>query len=317
MIQRVLIAGGAGFLGSHLVHGFAQQGWQVTVIDGLLPSTGGQAGHVADVPGVEFIAQPIAEVSDLSARLDQADLVIDAMAWTAHLLALENPRYDLQLNADSHLVLLQALRQSKLRRVIYLASRGQYGNTAVNPLREDSPMEPNDIQGIHKLAAESYFRVMSGRAKLDVLSLRVPNCFGERQPTKGSDLGLIGGFIHDALQGKTIEVFGTNRGRSILYAGDLKEIVLRAAQPGTWKGFTALNVPGHYVTINELARMIVRLVGQGLVVTKDLPPEIKSIDAGSARMDPTKLEQILGAVSYSSLETTLDRTISWVRQKSL
>ncbi|MBS0630722.1 MAG: NAD-dependent epimerase/dehydratase family protein [Verrucomicrobia bacterium] len=316
MPPHVLILGGAGFLGSHLAQGFAQQGWRVTVIDGLLPNTGGQAGHVAGLAGVELIDRPIAEVADLSSRLDQAQLVIDAMAWTAHLLALENPRYDLQLNADSHLVLLQALRASSLRRVIYLASRGQYGSTAIDPLREDSPMEPNDIQGIHKLAAESYFRVMAGRAKLDVLSLRIPNCFGERQPTKGSDLGLIGSFIHDALQGKTIEVFGNSRGRSVLYAGDLTDIVLRAARLDSWKGFTPLNVPGHYVTIADLARIIVRLAGRGQAVTKEMPAEIKSIDAGSARMDPTKLEQFLGTVSYAPLETTLERTISWVRQHS-
>jgi UDP-glucose 4-epimerase len=311
--QRVLILGGAGFLGSHLVHHFAEAGWKVAVIDGLMAGTGGKAEHLAAVPEVEFLARPIGEVADLPARLDRADLVIDAMAWTAHLLALDNPRYDLQLNADSHLVLLQALRASGARRVIYLASRGQYGNTAENPLRETSPMEPNDIQGIHKVAAEAYFRLAASRGWVDVFSLRLPNCFGERQPVTGTDLGLIGGFIRDALQDKTIEVFGRSRGRSVLDARDLAKIVLRLAGLPSHSGFTPLNVSGHYVTIADLAALIVQLAGRGRFALKDLPAEIKAIDAGSARMDSSKLDELLGNVSYSPLETGLDRTIRWVQ----
>jgi UDP-glucose 4-epimerase len=311
--QRVLILGGAGFIGSHIVHRFARDGWKVTVIDGLMPGTGGKASHVTGIPDVEFISQPVADVTDLPARLDRADLVVDSMAWTAHLLALENPRYDLQLNADSHLVLLQALRPSTLRRVIYLASRGQYGNTAVDPLQEESPMVPNDIQGIHKVAAESYFRIAATRSKLNVLSLRIPNSLGERQPTTGGDLGLIGGFIRDALNNKTIEVYGEQRGRSVLYAGDLAEIVFRTAQLESWSGFVPLNVSGHYVTIADLARSIVRLAGRGRFVLKDIPAEIRAIDAGSARMASNKLDELLGKVSYTPLDIALDRTIRWVQ----
>ena len=279
-----------------------------------MPHTGGDPGNLAQVPGLEFIAQPLAQVSNLPARLDQASIVIDAMAWTAHMMALQDPRYDLQLNTESHLLLLEALRTSSLRRVIYLGSRGQYGNTAIDPLVETSPMEPNDIQGIHKLAAESYFRVLAPLCNLDVLSLRLPNCFGERQPTAGEDLGLIGGFIHEALQDKTIEVFGRNRSRSILYAGDFADIVFQLAQLRSWSGFVPVNVAGQYLSIAELAETIVRLAARGrFAVKENLPEKIKAIDAGSARLDTNRLDELLGKTSYTPLETALARTIRWVQ----
>lgn len=318
MPQRVLILGGAGFLGSHLVHRFAEAGWSVAVIDGLLARTGGDASNLAQLPGIEFVAQPLAQVEDLPARLDRADIAIDAMAWTAHLMALRDPRYDLQLNVESHLTLIEALRTSTLRRVIYLGSRGQYGNTAIDPLVETSPMEPNDIQGIHKLAAESYFRVLAPLCKLDVLSLRLPNCFGERQPTTGEDLGLIGGFIRDALQDKTIEVYGRSRGRSILYAKDFAEIVFRLAELRSWSGFVPVNIAGQYLSIAELAESIVRLAARGrLAVKENLPQEIKAIDAGSARLDTSKLNELLGKIFHTPLETALARTIRWVQANPL
>lgn len=312
MTKRVLILGGAGFIGSHLVHRFAANNWSVTVIDGLLSRTGACRENLNPNPAnAEFLFRPIEAVHDLTTRLAAADLVIDAMAWTAHLEAMRDPTYDLKLNAESHLVLLNSLTASSRKpRVIYLGSRGQYGAPTEEPVTESAPMEPKDIQGIHKLAAESYFRVLAPLHKFDAVSLRVPNCFGECQPVQGLDIGLIGGFIRNALQGQTIEVFGRERSRCILYVGDLAEIVYQLAlRPTT--GFLPLNVGGHHLSISELAETIVRLVGKGRCVIKEIPAEIKAIDAGSVRFSSTRLEALLGPTSYTPLEQGLSRTIQW------
>ncbi len=311
MARSVLILGGAGFIGSHLVRRFVEAGWQVAVIDGLLSRTGGRAENLRPyLPAISWMPQSIELVSDLPQQLDRADIVIDAMAWTAHLSALRDPRYDLQLNVDSHLILLQAIKASTCRRIIYLGSRGQYGNPADDPVTEATPMEPRDIQGIHKVAAESHFRVFSALCKLDVLSLRLPNCFGERQPTKGDDIGLIGGFVRDALQARSIEVFGRGRSRCILYAGDLAEVVFQLAS-APFSGFAPLNVGGHHVSIADLAGKIVHLVGTGSCTIKDIPDEIRSIDSGSAHFSSARLEGILGGLPSTPLEVALSRTIRW------
>lgn len=313
MSNRILILGGAGFIGSHIAERFAQSGWQTTVVDGLLPGTGGSLANLAHLgTAVTRIFLPVEAVTDLVPRLDAADLVVDAMAWTSHLLAMRDPLRDLQLNAQSHLTALIALPRTRCRRVIYLGSRGQYGNPSVDPVLESTPMEPVDIQGVHKLAAESYYRILGAKHGIDVISLRLPNCFGERQPFQGEDPGLIGGFLRDALANKVIEIYGSDRRRCVLYAGDAADIVFKLAHT-TLSGFTPFNSGGHEVPIAHLAHTIARLVGRGRCEVMPLPPQVKAIDAGSARFDASRLAAAIGPVPLTALENSLARTLHWIQ----
>ena len=112
------------------------------------------------------------------------------MGWTSHNAALQDPAYDLSLNIGAHLSLLKALKATP-RSAIYLGSRAQYGRPNVVEITEETPMIPEDVQGLHKVAAEGHFRIAS-KFGLPAVSLRFPNCFGERMPSQGDDIGLIG-----------------------------------------------------------------------------------------------------------------------------
>lgn len=313
----MLIFGGAGFIGSHLVRRFAAGGWCVTVVDGLLPSTGGNRAHLEDLAeSIVLLPQPIESLADLTERLSTADVVIDAMAWTSHLQALQDPEYDLQLNLASHLILLKSLRASSKPRVIYLGSTGQYGSPNVDPIVESTPMEPRDIQGVHKLAAESYFRVFSAVYGIHSVSLRLPNCFGEHQPTQGSDIGLIGSFIRDALAGKEIEIFGRSRCRSVLYVGDAAEIIFRlAGHP--FSGFVPLNSRAQHISIAELGETIVRLAGRGACLVRPVSREIAAMDAASLPFSSARLDSMIGPFTATPLVEGLARTVNWFQQNSL
>jgi len=194
MTCNVTIFGGAGFIGSNIAKKLVEIGYNTTVVDGLLRNTGGDLKNIRDIlEKIKFYPLRIEEVPNLVKLVEDSDFIIDSMAWTQHGSAITNPQYDLELNCASHLCLIQAL--TKKNKVIYLGSRGQYGNPTVSRITEQTTMVPLDIQGIHKLAAENYYRIYSKIKSFDVVSLRIANCFGANQPIKKNEPGLIASFI--------------------------------------------------------------------------------------------------------------------------
>jgi UDP-glucose 4-epimerase len=309
----VVVFGGAGFIGSHCVDRFVARGQTVSVIDGLMAGTGGSRANLAAVlDRIEFTPAPIAEVTDLERVLAGADVVVDAMAWTSHIAALDNPARDLELNLLSHLTLIQALPAARPPRVIYIGSRSQLGRVS-GVVDEATPMDPIDVQGIHKTAAEQHFKLAAKRRSLNVVSVRLPNCFGERQPVAGGDIGLVGGFIRTALRGETIEVFGDQRQRCLLFAPDAAAIVERLAGAPI-EGFCAVNAGGAHVAIRDLADRIVAAAGRGRVKSGPMPDDVRAIDAGDARVDETRLAALIGAPPRHDLDAALRATVGYFRE---
>jgi len=310
----VLVLGGAGFVGSNIACLMARHGHRVAVLDGLLPNTGGRSENLESVrKQITFLSTTIEETERLAEIVAEYDCVVDAMAWTSHQDAMRNPVYDLTLNARSHLALFACVPALAGKKLIFLGSRGQYGDPKTAAILDDTAMLPEDIQGIHKVAAESYFRVFSKCHGLDAVALRFPNCFGRCQRTTGSDIGLVGSFIRDALAGHAIEVYGASRTRCVVYAQDVANVVSRLCTiPST--GFQGFNMSGQQITIKELAATIVRLVGRGTVVERRMPQEISAIEMGDAVMNQQKLMSGIGRIPKTSLDESLTDTIAYFNE---
>ena len=312
--MKCLIAGGAGFIGSHIAAGFVQAGHEVTVVDGLLPRTGGRRENLAGLlPGIQFFDMPVERVSNLAGLVAENDLLVDCMGWTCHHLALQDTFYDMELNIGSHLALINAIAQGSGKRVISLGSRGQYGNPKVERITEATPSNPQDIQASHKQAAESDWHVFSRIKGFAVISLRFGNCFGPRQPVRGKDIGLVGGFIRDLLQGRQIELFGTGRRRPVIYAGDVTEAVYRCAQ-ASFHGFQMFNLAGADVILEDLLELLIREIGQGAYKFREFPLEARVIDVGNAAFSGRRLETFLHGVPLTSLEAGIKRTVEYFRR---
>jgi len=311
--MKCLIAGGAGFIGSHITERFVRAGDEVTVLDGLLPRTGGRRENLAGLlSDIRFLDMPVEQAPDLAGRVGESDLLVDCMGWTCHRLALQDPLYDMQLNIGSHLALINAIARGSGKKVITLGSRGQYGNPRVERITEETPSNPQDIQGSHKQAEESNWQVFSRVKGFAGISLRFGNCFGPRQPVEGEDIGLIGTFIRDLLQGREIELFGTGRLRPVIYAGDVAEAVHLCAQ-SSFQGFQMFNLAGVDVVLEELLELLIREIGQGAYKLREFPPEIKSIDVGNAAFSGDRLETFLGRVPLTPLEAGIKETIGYFR----
>lgn len=314
MSKKVLILGGAGFIGSNLAEKFYSNDAKVTVIDGLLGETGGSIKNIRNLDGkIKIIYQRIEEINNLEEITSDVDLIIDCMAWTSHKSALVNPFYDLELNCQSHLFLIDSLKKKTGKTIIFLSSRGVYGNVDVDSINEKTALLPNDIQGLHKLTAENYFKIYSQIYHFNVIALRIPNCYGKHQPITGDDIGLIGSFIIDSLMGKTIEVFGNNRKRNFLYIDNLVNIIWRISQQN-WGGYLPFNVSGQSIPIIDLARMIINITGEGEQIVKDIPYSIKQIDIGDANIEEKELVSFIGEISYSDFYSTLIETINYFKE---
>jgi len=311
--MKCLIAGGAGFIGSHITARFARAGHAVTVIDGLLPRTAGRRENLTGAAGIRFFGAPVEQVKNLAELVAENDLLVDCMGWTCHRLALQDPLYDMQLNIGSHLVLINALAHGSGKKVISLGSRVQYGNPKVETITEETPSVPQDVQGTHKQAAESNWQVYSRIKGFDVISLRFGNCFGPRQPTAGEDIGLIGLFIRDLLQGREIELFGAGRRRPVIYVADVAEAVYLCAQ-ASFHGFHMFNLAGADVVLEDLLELLIREIGQGAYKLREFPPEVKSIDVGNAIFSGQRLETFLGRVPLTSLEAGIKETVGYFRK---
>ncbi len=312
--MNCLIAGGAGFIGSHIAERFVRAGDQVTVIDGLLPRTGGRRENLeALLPEIRLIDSPIEQVQDLLGLVAQNDLIVDCMGWTCHRLAIRDPLYDMQLNVGSHLSLINAIASGSRKKIISLGSRGQYGNPNVEVITEEVPSDPQDVQGTHKQAAESNWRIFSKIKALNVVSLRFGNCFGPRQPVAGDDIGLIGLFIRDLLKGAEIELFGSGRRRPVIFAPDIAEAVFLCAK-SSFHGFEMFNLAGEDVILEDLLDRLIREIRQGSYKFKEFPAEVKSIDVGNATFCGAHFETRFGRMQKTSVETGIKKTVDYFRE---
>ena len=313
--RRVLVLGAAGFIGSHVARRFAEAGCSVTAVDGLVPGTGGCESNLKPCSSlIRFVISRVEGIRDMEDLVRNSDAIVDCMAWTSHWGALEKPLVDLQLNVESHLHWLTLARERPDLKVVYLGTRVQYGRPKVPSISEETPQIPEDVQGIHKVAAESYFRVYSGLHGFASASLRFPNCFGRHQPVATADAGLIGSFILDLLQSREVVVYGENRARELVYAPDVAEVIFRISN-SDWRGFLPLNLAGQSVPLCELARLLVDLVGRGSYRVELLPAQIAQIDTGMACLNDRRLRDLIGEVPRADLRTALADTVAYFREK--
>lgn len=222
---RILVLGGLGFIGSHLSRLLLKEGYQVRIFDKLY----GSRNLIADIVEKIEIEEGDAErPEDILRSLRDIDIAIDLIHTTVPGASMNDPSYDVQTNVVSHAGWLSLLKDTRLRRIIYVSSGGTvYGVPQQNPIGEDHPTDPISSYGITKLAIEKYVAMYANIHGIEYRICRPANVYGEGQRLHIGQ-GVIGVFLERCLKGQPIEIWGDGTvRRDYLYVTDMVQGIVK------------------------------------------------------------------------------------------
>jgi UDP-glucose 4-epimerase len=312
--RAVAVTGGLGFIGSNLARSLVDLGCsRVVVFDSLDPEAGGSADNLDGVAGIELHRIDIGNTERARPLLEGVDVVFNLAGRTSHVASMRSPALDLHANCAAQLGFLEACRRSgPPLRLVFTSTRQVYGAPKELPVAESHPLDPPDINAVHKLAAESYHRIHARTTGAEVVCLRLTNVYGPRQSLQGALLGFFPTFLSRALRNEPIELFDAGRvRRDLLFVDDVVDALLRAGASPAAAG-QIFNVGcDQGFTLREVAERLIALAGGGRVVDVPLPKERHSVDIGDYLTDPRHIAGVLGWKAATPLEEGLARTVAF------
>lgn len=255
MPDQYLVSGGAGFIGSHLVHRLVADGERVRVVDNLAT---GNRERLRDIEGrIEFIQADLADPSVCAAAVRGIDYVLHQAAIPSVQRSVKNPVETNRANVTSTLNMLEACRHQGVRRFVYASSSSAYGDTPVLPKREDMPPDPLSPYALQKFAGERYCQLYFRLYKLGTISLRYFNVFGPSQDPYSEYSAVIPKFASRLREGAPLIVYGDGeQSRDFTYVDNVVEANLLALRAPRAAGLV-LNVGcGERITINRLIKSL-------------------------------------------------------------
>ena len=250
--RKVLVTGGAGFIGSHLVDALVELGYLVCVVDNF--STG---NSVRVHRSAELIDADIRKPESIVVAFRGVDCVFNVAALPRVPLSIENPLETHMVNVVGTINVLQAARRSGVRRVVFSGSSSVYGEQARMPLEESMSPNPLSPYALQKLAAEQYTRLFHRLYGMQTLTLRYFNVFGQRMATEGAYLTVISNFLQARRAGRPLTIDGDGeQTRDFTHVRDVVRANLLAMDSAVADG-RAINVgQGRSVSVNWIAERI-------------------------------------------------------------
>jgi UDP-glucose 4-epimerase len=318
--KRILVTGGLGFIGSNLAIRLVEMGAHVTVVDSLIPETGGNPFNIEPVQDHPRLSVRTVDVRDVLAmeRLARNQAVIFNLAGqVSHIDSMQDPFTDLEINCRSQLALLESCRKvAPETKVVFASTRQIYGRVAEEhlPVDERQPPGPVDVNGINKLAGERYHVLYNNVYGIRTTVLRLTNTYGPRMLVKNDRQTAIGWLIRQAMDGEQITIFGDGlQLRDFTYVDDAVDAFLLAGANDVANG-QVFNVGAiEPVSLRELAELLIDLAGTGGYQLLPFPPERKVIDIGSIYVDDRKIRRVLKWKPRVDLHEGLTRTIAYYR----
>ena len=231
--KTVLVTGGLGFIGSNLALSLVERDARVTLVDSMLPDYGATLANIEEIRSrVRVNFSDVRDRYSLQALVQGQDVIFSLAGQISHSESMRDPMTDLEINCSSQLSLLECCRaQNPGVKIVFASTRQLYGRPKYLPVDEVHPLEPVDVNGINKLAAERYYSLYSEIHGLPTVSLRLTNTYGPRMEITNDKKGFIGVFIRRALTGEKIQIFGTGeQRRDFNYVSDVVDALLLAGE---------------------------------------------------------------------------------------
>jgi UDP-glucose 4-epimerase len=315
--KRVLVTGGAGFIGSNLTIRLVGLGAKVTVVDNMLPRLGGNLFNLKEV--IDCIHINFSDVRDehsMDYLVKEQDFIFHLAGQVNHVDSIRNPIQDLDINCRGTLVLLESCRKfNKESKIIFAGTRGEYGASVKLPVNEDHPTNPKGIYAVTNLTAEKMILVYHDVHKIQGVCLRITNTYGPRHQMAHDEYGVLNWFIRKAIDNEVIPVFGDGRIlRDFLYVDDLVECFLEVATCEEAFGDVFNVGTGIPISFIELAKKIVEIAGSGKVAFTEFTKERKEVEPGDYYTDISKIKKVVGWEPKMSLDEGLRKTIEFYRK---
>jgi UDP-glucose 4-epimerase len=312
-MNRYVVTGGAGFIGSALVRALLAQGREVHVIDDL------SSGALVNLQEVEsqivFHRADICHYSQIAPLIAGAHRVFHLAAIPSVPKSIDQPVASHEVNMNGTFNVFRAAAEGKAGRVIYAASSSAYGDTAVLPKVETMNPQPKSPYALQKLAGEYYASVFSDCFNLQTVSLRFFNVFGPRQDPSSPYSGVLSVFMTCLLERRSPVIFGDGeQSRDFTYVEDVVALMLKAAEAQGVSGrvFNAGN--GGRITLNETWKQLQQIEGVN-IPAKYGPP--RSGDVRDSQADTSAAVKELGHAPRFTFEEGLRLTLEWYRVHQL
>jgi UDP-glucose 4-epimerase len=306
---RVLVTGGAGFIGSHLVHALVRAGHRVRVLDNFFS---GRRENLAAVAGeVEVIRGDCADPGAARRAARRIDVVLHQAAVPSVARSVADPALSNRANVDATLAMLLAARDAGVRRFIYAGSSSVYGDSPRLPKVETMTPRPLSPYAVGKLTGEHYVSLFASLFGMETLTLRYFNVFGPRQAADSPYSGVIARFATALLAGRRPVIFGDGRqSRDFTFVANVVEANRLAMRAPGLRGQVLNVATGHRVSLLRLLRAMARLTGR--------PPRAihRAARAGDVRhslADIRLARRRLGYRPRVDLVDGLGATIDWYR----
>jgi UDP-glucose 4-epimerase len=304
--ERVLVTGGAGFIGSHLVEALLHEGYPVRVVDNLATGRRSNLAHLEDC--FEWIEGDLADFTVCRRAAESVSYVFHQGAIPSVPRSIREPLESHRSGPTATLNMLEAARQAGARRFMFAASSSAYGDTVELPKHEGMIPRPLSPYAAGKLAGESYVSVYAQTMGLDGVSLRYFNVFGPRQDPSSPYSGVISLFIKFMSQGQRPTIYGDGtQTRDFTYVANAVAANLAAMRcPEPLKG-QVLNVgTGHRISLLDLVDSLNRILGTHLEPVFEDPREG---DVRDSLASLERISEVLGCHPLVPFEEGLRRTV--------
>jgi UDP-glucose 4-epimerase len=283
---RIIVTGGAGFIGSHIVDTYLAAGHDVLVLDSLWEHGGGRRANVPD--RAAFVHMDIRDENVVRIFSEfKPEIVSHHAAQHSVAISSRDPVYDAQVNVIGMLNVLENALKAGVRKIIFASSGATFGNPEKLPITDDTPQLPTSPYGITKMVTEHYLRFYKAEKGLDFTALRYGNVYGPRQDPNG-EAGVISIFIGKFLEKQGVRIdWDGEQTRDYVYVGDVARANLEALDRGS--GGCYVIGTGVKTSVNAIYRALVEISGFEAPVThaprRPGDPRDAQFDASRARTD--------------------------------
>ena len=310
-MNRYLVTGGAGFIGSHLVETLLDRGEEVRVLDNFLT---GKRENLASFGGrLEVVEGDLRDPDACRRAVDGVDFVLHEAALPSVPRSVADPFTTDEINVRGTLNLLWAAARAKVRRLVFASSSSVYGDAPGLPKREGEEGNPLSPYAASKWAGEKYLQVFAKTFDLETVSLRYFNVFGPRQDPASQYAAAVPLFITRILRGEAPTVFGDGeQSRDFTYVANVVEANLLACTAGGAAGGVFNVACADRITVNVLIAKINEILGKSIAPVYAAP---RPGDIRHSFADISAAERELGYRPVVGFEEGLRRTIAWCGQR--